>query len=64
VVTRSKQPFRLKRKLGHDDYPADVCAASRCNEPSVVVDDSHKVWPERVPLCEKHWTRRSEIEET
>ncbi|MFC1609564.1 hypothetical protein ACFL6C_01270 [Myxococcota bacterium] len=55
--------LRLKRKNREDDYPPQMCAASRCAEPAVVVDATGRLAPGRVPLCEVHWEARCELDE-
>lgn len=55
--------FTLKTKLKSERYPKGTCAASRCTEPSSVTDASGKHWPDtEVPLCDRHWERRCDIE--
>lgn len=50
--------FRLKTKTKSEAYPLDVCAASRCNEPTGVIDASKRFWLDDVPLCDRHWAAR------
>ena len=59
----STQPFRLKVKLKSDEHTRGVCAASRCNEPSAVVDATRKRWPDEVPLCDRHWSALCDAED-
>ena len=50
--------FRLKSKPESDEYPPDICAASRCTATPMVVDASGAVWAGKTPLCDAHWTHR------
>ena len=47
-------PFSLK-KHRPGGYERGVCAASRCNNPSILTDATRKVVNEDVPLCDRHW---------
>jgi hypothetical protein len=58
--TPSDSPFTLKTKRRSDNYPPHQCAASRCTAAPILDDDSHTVWPDRVPLCDRHWQLRAE----
>jgi len=58
----TKVPFALKRKNSDEGWRRDQCAAARCSESPIVDDDTRRVWPERVPLCEWHWKLRAEME--
>ena len=55
--------LKLKKKKRDDDYSAQVCAASRCAEPAVVIDATGRLAPGRVPFCEQHWEARCELDE-
>ena len=46
--------IRLKQRKGNDAYDKLVCAASRCNEVSAVIDATHKIAKVDVPLCDRH----------
>ena len=55
--------LRLK-VIGHDEeYPRELCAASRCQDEAVIVDATRLLTPHQVPLCEYHWQVRCELEE-
>ena len=56
--------IRLKRKLKDDDFPADVCAHFKCEEPSGITLGAGVLRPFAVPLCDKHNAKRCAEEET
>lgn len=55
--------MRLKTKRANEEYPRHVCAASRCDDPSVVVYDVRDRFGCAVPMCDRHWASFCEDED-
>jgi len=49
----------MNLKANHKDEA--ICAASRCEHTSTVIDDTKKISAGRVALCDKHWQQRCEM---
>ncbi|MFC1611397.1 hypothetical protein ACFL6C_10580 [Myxococcota bacterium] len=48
----------------HDEeYDRRVCAVAGCSNPSQVLDDTRRLAPCAVPLCEEHWQLRCESDD-
>lgn len=55
--------LRLKPIPPDQDYPPELCAASRCQDQAVIVDATQLLTSRQLPLCEYHWQIRCDIEE-
>jgi len=49
------------KKLIEEDYDKQVCAISRCNQLSMIIDGTRRLSGVDVPLCEEHWKIRTEL---
>lgn len=55
--------IRLKRKSKGEDFPEDVCAYFKCEEPSAITLGAGLIRPFSVPLCDKHNDKRCKEKE-
>jgi len=53
--------LRLKALAKDKEYDPEFCAVARCRNRSMVIDGTHKLSKEKVPLCETHWVIRADM---